>query len=611
MKLETLKPLEPDPDGDGDGDGDPDPDPPQCQCQCQCQCQNPTITITKSKTPDLFNLPNLIRDAALSVWAVNLEESVRLKSWVLALSLCNQRKSTAHLLHSFHLYLDGCTTAGFSIDQNAGKPRNNKKKRVSSDRETAAAHTQSGTGTGTGSGRRERKKSKYLSPPYTDIVGLTAHNPSDEELDDGQVGKKDAQGPGKANLVDLEAFSVQDIFTDFLLTCMHPLYLKRQRSAKVFRFFFNKYRDTVFLQGPMHRTYTNHKCQCQMKGKVKIEPHLDNGSGLSFQSHLNPKIDSSDLTTGHDASRVDKDLEREKGKEKSDNGVFRPKMRGRPRKEEGCLSSLDSNVEKSEQKIESKDLTGSVSSVPFKTKNSIAGGPVLNSTDGSYEFLEGARAQMLKASSLENGNKPAGTGKQFQELGALKKRKTGNSDGTSGMEPKQAHHPNPAALLLDFSKPDVANGTAAGMGAVLPSRDELLSTFSKFGFLVESQSDVHRDLHAARVVFARSMDAETAYSSPDKLGPFGPPFASCRLHYLPPIGANLTPPTHLLSAKPQLHDIRKNLEAMISSLTGGSALNGIRGEVRGSLVEEMQGLLMKVEKRLEDLGASSGAKRVV
>lgn len=589
---------------------------------------------------------------------------MKLKSWVFALGqgLCNgevgfnQRKLVADLVDKFDLDLDACAddneeklldecSAGVSIDDNMGLEGNltnadingvckaRRKRRVNqSDKDLE--RESSGTGAilkdeEAGSGRRERKKSKYLSPPYTDIVGLTTHKQPEEKLDDIKIGEGDDEGTEKGNLLYFEAFSVHDIFTEFLLTCIDPLYLKWKRSAKVVRFFFDKYRDTVFVEGRAHGSCTKHKWECQMKGKVKIEADLDNGLGLSFESCLNPKMDGSDLKTGQDASRVNPKHAIEKGKEKSDDGAHRPKKRGRPRKEEKCLSSSGSNmpnVEKSEQKIERKNLTGSVSSLSFKTISNIGEGTVLNFANGSYQFLEEARAQMLKTSSLENENKPAGTGKQSQEQASLKKQKTGNSEGTSGTEPKQrgqkqkvaqAHYPNPAALLLDFSNPNVANGTASGTSTDLPSRGQLLSTFSKFGLLVETQSDVHRDLHTGRVVFARSADAETAYNSSDKLGPFGPPFASCRLHYLPPIGANLTPPAQQLSAKPQLSDIRKNLEMMISSLTSGSslpvkgesgsALSSIRPEVRGSLVEEMQGLLMKVEKKLGDGGASSSA----
>ncbi|KAF3329021.1 Serine/threonine-protein kinase ATM [Carex littledalei] len=611
-----------------------------------------------------------IRDAALSVWAVNLEESVRLKSWVFALGrgLCNngevgfnQRKLLGDLVDKFDIDLDACAddnkeksfdecSMGFLMDDNMGLDENltnsdinrvskaRKKKKRANESDKGLEREFSGTGANlkdeeAGSGKRERKKSKYLSPPYTDVGGLIIHKQLEENPDERSIGEGDDEGVKEGNLVKFEAFSVRDIFNDFLLTGMDPLYLKWKRSAQALRFFIDKYRDNIFVEGREHENYANCKCKCQLKGKVKIEVNLDNGSGLSFKSCLTPKMDRSDLTTGHDVSRIDEELENEKDKVKSDNGAHEPKKkRGRPRKEQKCLSSSASNmpnVEKSEQNKERKDLIDSVSSVPFTANNNISGGTVFNFSKGSYEFLEEARAQMLKTSSVENGNKP-------QEQGSLKKCKNGNSknsDSTSGTEPKQrgrkpkvaqAHYPNPAALLLDFSKPNAATVTDTGMGMNLPSRDQLLSTFSKFGLLVEAQSDVHRDVHTARVVFARSADAEAAYNSSDKLGPFGSPFASCRLHYLPPISTNPSSPAQRVSAhqipaqqlspKPQLTDIRKNLEIMISSLTGGpglikneesgSALDGIQPEVRGNLVEKMQGLLMKVEKRLGDSGAS-------
>ncbi|KAJ3700716.1 hypothetical protein LUZ61_004421 [Rhynchospora tenuis] len=567
-----------------------------------------------------------IRDAALSVSAVNSEDSVRLRSWVFALH--------SNPLPAHQMLL----------------PDSTKKKKRACDNHNALQTESSGTGASTlkeddeaaaaASAKRERKKSKYLSPPYTDIRGSPIQNQSEEKL---HVTEIEIGGLDKANtMLGFDACSVPDIFNDFLLTANDPLYLKRRKSAKVLRIFFEKYRDTMFVEGAGYGGFANHKCGCKMKGEpVKINADLDNGSvsalASSPQSRLSPKMARSDLTPGQDVSRVEEELETETGEDKTDNGAHQSKKRGRPRKEEKGLSSSGSimpGVEQSEQKNEKTNLTGSVSSVTYQTNINVGLETVLNFSNGSCDFLEEARAQMMKTSTMGKGYKLAGTGKQSQEQGSSNKRNTGNGDATCDTGPKQrgrkkkiaqAHYPNPAALLLDFSKPNATNGAAIGMGTDLPSRDQLLSTFSKFGLLVEAQSLVYPDAHTARVVFARSADAEVAYNSPDKLGPFGAPYASCRLHYLPPISDLTTPaqraqahqlPAQQLSAKPQLSDIRKNLEMMISSLTGGSglpvkqepgsALDGIRPEVRG-LLGEMQGLLMKVDKRLGNCGASSCA----
>lgn len=94
---------------------------------------------------------------------------------------------------------------------------------------------------------------------------------------------------------------------------------------------------------------------------------------------------------------------------------------------------------------------------------------------------------------------------------------------------------NPAEILLEFAD-----------GVILPSKEELLSAFSKFGILIESASDILEDIRGARVVFGKSAEAEAAYTrreTPGIFGQFGPPFATLkRLNYVRPF----IPHLHLL-----------------------------------------------------------------
>ncbi|KAJ4961890.1 hypothetical protein NE237_021800 [Protea cynaroides] len=77
-----------------------------------------------------------------------------------------------------------------------------------------------------------------------------------------------------------------------------------------------------------------------------------------------------------------------------------------------------------------------------------------------------------------------------------------------------------AALLLTFA-PEFS----------LPSKDELITIFGKFGSLNEKETEVSRDSNCARVAFMRSSDAEEAINSSQKVSPFGHAEVNYHLHY--------------------------------------------------------------------------------
>ncbi|KAL6624658.1 hypothetical protein ACP70R_031979 [Stipagrostis hirtigluma subsp. patula] len=180
-----------------------------------------------------------------------------------------------------------------------------------------------------------------------------------------------------------------------------------------------------------------------------------------------------------------------------------------------------------------------------------------------------------------------------------KKKRNKKMKRNSGQAAQQFS--NPVALVLDFAE-----------GAPLPSRDELLSTFRKFGAVIDSEAGVDEEKRNARVVFAARAEAEAAYSCAETLGALGPPFATPRLQDLPPITVNAPPPQRPVPKLP-LTDIRKNLERMICALTSRSpsadaaAVNSPEQAkpAMGNLVAEMQVLLAKVDKMLQVQGASS------
>ncbi|XP_058067470.1 PWWP domain-containing protein 3-like isoform X2 [Magnolia sinica] len=173
---------------------------------------------------------------------------------------------------------------------------------------------------------------------------------------------------------------------------------------------------------------------------------------------------------------------------------------------------------------------------------------------------------------------------------------------SSGIE--TANGERSAALLLTFAP-----------GITLPSKDDLLKVFGKFGDLKESETEVLKDSGCARIVFAKISDAEEAFNGPERKSAFGLPVVGCRLKY-PPVaykaletnGALHIPPAEGVgaiiassqaTAGPQLQFMQQNLEMMMSMLSesageGAGSGEKLSPEVRANLAGEIDGLLKKV-----------------
>ncbi|KAM5574579.1 hypothetical protein ABKV19_013829 [Rosa sericea] len=149
------------------------------------------------------------------------------------------------------------------------------------------------------------------------------------------------------------------------------------------------------------------------------------------------------------------------------------------------------------------------------------------------------------------------------------------------------------ALLLTFAS-----------GIPLPSKDDLISTFCRFGPLKESETQLLKDSSSAQVVFMESADAEEAFQSLEKINPFGTNLVAYKRFNLPSVSKVLatslsSPPTKRLvtpvqspAKGPCLDTIRQNLQMMTSMLeTSGDTLSP---EMRAKLECEIKGLLQKV-----------------
>lgn len=160
-----------------------------------------------------------------------------------------------------------------------------------------------------------------------------------------------------------------------------------------------------------------------------------------------------------------------------------------------------------------------------------------------------------------------------------------------------------AVLLITFTS-----------GASLPSRHELIRTFSPYGALKESETEIIEDSSCAQVVFASRSDAEEAYKHSDQISSLGSSVVSYRLRYIPVSKAlNNVERPHLdhpsssasvnvgnaavvqsgqVSETPPLQFVKHNLQMATSALE--SSWDKLSSDVKASLDTEIKGFLSKV-----------------
>ncbi|XVF16392.1 hypothetical protein REPUB_Repub10bG0027600 [Reevesia pubescens] len=126
------------------------------------------------------------------------------------------------------------------------------------------------------------------------------------------------------------------------------------------------------------------------------------------------------------------------------------------------------------------------------------------------------------------------------EMGQSKRRQATRSSPKKTSEESKAYNPKikqaaRAAVMKKTDKEVVENASTAalfvtfGPGSSLPTKDDLIRIYSRYGVLNTEETDMFYNNFCARVVFLRSSDAEQALNSSQNDSPFGTSNVSFRL----------------------------------------------------------------------------------
>lgn len=429
------------------------------------------------------------------------------------------------------------------------------------------------------------------------------------------------------SLKDFDA-SADKMLSEFLSAAMDPLYLKGKRSSNAVKGFFAKYRSFMYPESSSFDVYNKHVAEF---GNTERKPPQTERDSLKQDSiavdanedkfgpgdRMRKSVSSTPSSAGKDSNEADQSVP------KSGSGGGKRKSQSNKHVSLGKDSQADQYVPKSGLDVRElkslpkehfsslgNDLNEAVNSVP----KSISGGRKRKTLSKMHvspgkDSIAADQSQGKTGQKTRKRKDKGSTAKTNNKSGWSMLGKMGPVEwgaGNSGVEvnQKEANGDNPVAVFLTFAP-----------GFSLPSKEDFVKIYSKFGVLIESETVVSGESGCARVVFARSSDAE-AFKNSDKNDAFGPYIVSCQMQHLsrvpmgfemnstfhlPPValgGTVAPPPSSKAVNGPPLRVIRQNLEIMMSMLSESaekeSSVEKLSPEVQANLTGEIKGLLKKV-----------------
>ncbi|KAL6994352.1 hypothetical protein U1Q18_012458 [Sarracenia purpurea var. burkii] len=227
-----------------------------------------------------------------------------------------------------------------------------------------------------------------------------------------------------------------------------------------------------------------------------------------------------------------------------------------------------------------------------KRKSLSSSGPGLLGEDLNQTDHEEVRESKSKRTRIETN--------KHGMLGIKKLKQAGGSLGTKGIDAS-----TPVTLIVTFPP-----------GFSLPSKNDLIAVFGKFGPLNEKETGVLYNSNCSRVVFMKSCDGEEAFKTCIKKSPFGSDKVKYRLRYFsagsragetnqkansphkeggktPVNPAGSQPSSAFDEASKFLLMVKQKLE-MMSSILEESDGEIMSVEMKSKLKDQMKGLLEEV-----------------
>lgn len=453
-----------------------------------------------------------------------------------------------------------------------------------------------------GSARRERKKSKYLSPPYTS--GYKERSNS-FKLVDSEVSENDSEnsqnlqtkfptytdghetslkeGDLLTHSPNYSEASTHDMLGKLLFAASNTLHLGMNIPLEAVTEFFVKHRGYAY-SGILELGSLS--SQPGDSGKSGNPPPHEMVSDFNKVASRRKRNNYKDESKQENALAIHQNRENVKKDEattetpKSDsclNGVDASKARLRNRGKRVNNEALSGSFEKVDHMVINSLEEAGIEEKKIKTRGLVRDGNVGKSENDHHTSSCQKRKSITDVTNGEHKIDSDHITYVSSVENIIGPKRTKHVDGSNE---------NSAALLLTFSP-----------GSTLPSKDELLLVFGKYGALIKHETELFRDPGCARVVFARATDANKALNGIKKSNnnlPFS--VVDCQSFDLPHCPDIPSRSESDLNA--ELIYISQDLQRMLGSLSLKKKLNsqGLKPEVRKDLVNDIKGLLNKVNK---------------